>query len=236
MNFKKTLLAGIFSAVAATAGHAATIASYDIRNADPSGAGGWTNTFDGQITPSVEGIPGLVDLTGGSGTLNDGILPDSIRNNQLFFSRFSIENSSITLYFDDLVTIRSIDFVNSESFSQVNSTPTTIESATVSVGGGDFIETIAGVGFGPVGRTGNNINTRFDFSNSAISEFAVGSIRLNNFFIAPTAANPNGTFSIGEIVVNAPDIAPVPLPASGVLLLAGLGGMIVARRRKAKAA
>lgn len=236
MNFKKILLAGFLTALTATASQAVTIVGYDIRNADRSGSAGWSNTYDGEIGPSAEGIRGLVDLTGGSGTLNDGIVPDSIFNNQLFISNFSLPNASITLYFDGLVNVGSIEFVNSDFFGSINSVPSTIASATATVGGGDFIETVAGIGFGAVGLSGSNVSTRFDFSNSVISEFAVDSIRLSNFFVRPSASNPRGTFSIGEVIVNEPDIAPVPLPASGFLLIAGLGGMIVARRRKVKSA
>ena len=41
-----------------------------------------------------------------------------------------------------------------------------------------------------------------------------------------------GNARVDDIVVDVPDVAPVPLPASAALLLAGMGGLAALRRRK----
>ncbi len=46
-------------------------------------------------------------------------------------------------------------------------------------------------------------------------------------------ASTTATFNGSQSRATLPDLAPVPLPAAGWLLLAGLGGLVVAKRRKA---
>src|SRR5579864_6026194 len=57
-----------------------TISSYDVLNAEASGFGGWSYQYTGTITPNGS----LVNLTGGSGTLNDGLVTPAVVNNMLF--------------------------------------------------------------------------------------------------------------------------------------------------------
>lgn len=229
MSFRKLIAAAAFAFFGTTAAQAVTIVSYDIRNADPSGTGGWTNTFDGTITPSADGIPGLVDLIGGGGTLNDGILPTSTTNNQLFLSPFAIGDAAITLYFDRAIRIGTIEFLNNPIFAS-NSVSGGVRELVAIGGGGDFFASAESEGFGPVGASGFPVNDRFDFSNTSFADIELDSIRLSNFFVdGPNFFNP---FSIGEIVVTGAGVAPVPLPASGTLLVAGIGGLVAARRRK----
>ncbi len=229
MSFRNMIIAGVFAALSATAAQAVTIVSYDIRNADPSGTGGWTNSYSGTITSSADGVPGLVDLTGGSGTLNDGILPNSTVNNQLFFTPLAIQNASITLRFDRAIRLGTIEFLNSPDYLG-NSVVGGVREVVAIGGGGDFFATAESAGFGPVGASGFPVSDRFDFSNTIFAEFELDSIILSNFFVdGPNFINP---FSIGEIVVTEAQVAPVPLPASGALMVAGIGGLIAARRRK----
>ncbi|MBT8152586.1 VPLPA-CTERM sorting domain-containing protein [Epibacterium ulvae] len=230
MPFKFKILSTIAATLLAGAVQAATIVSYDIRNADPSFTGGWTNTFDGTITPSAEGIPGLVDLIGGSGTLNDGILPASSQNNQLFLSTLSLQNASITLYFARAIRLGTIEFQNNPVHSG-NSILGGIREVTAIGGGGDFFAAAEGKGFGPIGSSGFEISDRFDFSDTPFADVELTSITLRNFFVDETKRT--NAFNIGEIVVTeAVDVAPVPLPASGMLFLGALAGFGMLRRPK----
>ena len=78
--------------LSALAAPAATvfISSYNITDAALSGyGGGWSHTYNGTITPggSFVGAGGTgtaATYTGGSGTLNDGVIAYSVTDNQLF--------------------------------------------------------------------------------------------------------------------------------------------------------
>ncbi|MFK7752458.1 MAG: VPLPA-CTERM sorting domain-containing protein [Sedimentitalea sp.] len=60
----------------------------------------------------------------------------------------------------------------------------------------------------------------------------VGLSGTYRYLIATTA---NGFFDVDGYRVAGLDVAPVPLPAAGWLMIAGLGGLAAARRRRAKA-
>ncbi len=64
--------------------------------------------------------------------------------------------------------------------------------------------------------------------------FDFGSVGALRFMISTTDTEDNIDGQINGIEIQADDVAPIPLPASGVLLLAGLGGFGALRRfRKA---
>ncbi|PZX18248.1 putative secreted protein [Palleronia aestuarii] len=62
-----------------------------------------------------------------------------------------------------------------------------------------------------------------------------GSIDSIEFFVSSTDTQTAVDGSILSISVQADDMAPIPLPASGLLLLGGLGGLTVLRSRRKKA-
>ncbi len=62
-----------------------------------------------------------------------------------------------------------------------------------------------------------------------LAQFGVESVYLTKDF----GTAPDGTLTIGVDVTYTPVIAPVPLPAGGAMLVAGLGLMAMVRRRKA---
>ena len=69
----------------------------------------------------------------------------------------------------------------------------------------------------------------------SFSEFAgidFSSIGALQFLISTTAYNISVDGALDLIEVRAGDIAPIPLPASGLLLLGGFGGLTLLRRRK----
>lgn len=69
-----------------------------------------------------------------------------------------------------------------------------------------------------------------DFTTTA--GFNFGSIGALQFFVSSTALADSVDGAITQIELRADDVAPIPLPASGLLLLGGMGGLTFLRRRK----
>ncbi len=227
MSLKFNILSSLLAFGLATSAQAVTITGYDLLNVNQAPE----DSYDGTVRGSAEGIPGLVDYVGGGGILNDGLLPDERAGTQSFFGRNVVENASITLYFDRAVRIDSIEFLIGQGVGDTNRIPGSLLELTALGGGGDFVTSLSAEGFGSIGRSGTQINERFDFAGTDFAEVELDSITLRNFFTTPTDGFPG--FFLGEIVVNEfTDIAPVPLPASGLLFLGGLAGFGMLRRRK----
>ena len=71
---------------------------------------------------------------------------------------------------------------------------------------------------------------QLSFSEFAGVDFSrIGALQ---FFISSTGTNDSVDGAVTQIEVRAGDIAPIPLPASGLLLLGGMGGLSFLRRRK----
>lgn len=71
---------------------------------------------------------------------------------------------------------------------------------------------------------------QLSFSEFAGVDFSrIGALQ---FFISSTGTNDSVDGAVTQIEVRAGDVAPVPLPASGLLLLGGMGGLSFLRRRK----
>lgn len=71
----------------------------------------------------------------------------------------------------------------------------------------------------------------------AFSAFTGGTVDFSRigalqFFISSTDTNDSVDGAITQIEIRAGDVAPIPLPASSLLLLGGLGGLSFLRRRK----
>ena len=205
-------------------GQAAPISSYDITNAINSGAGGWSNTYTGTKTATgsssastYSGLGALYNYTGGVGTLNDGVYGTNHTNAHLLAVN---DSPFIDLFFSSLVNVASISLF---SFNDGNSIPGSITSVDVSIGGNTQA----------FATTDNSANTEFvNLSGSALANIATNNLRLSNF----AATQYFDLFAISEIVVNStPTSATVPLPASAVVLLSGLGavGGLRAARKKA---
>ena len=77
--------------------------SYDITDTHTSGQGGWAHTYDGTITTITGNI---ANYSGGSGTLNDGIIGTSEQTTQLFYTADT--NPVITLFLDGFYSIDSL--------------------------------------------------------------------------------------------------------------------------------
>lgn len=83
--------------------------------------------------------------------------------------------------------------------------------------------------------TGFNPNLGFDEFEDVTAGFDFGSVDALEFFVSSAATGQNRVDgSIDSISIQAGDEvpAPIPLPASALLLLGGLGGISVLKRRK----
>lgn len=221
MKIASLLATALFCLPMATS--AATITGYNMSSALKSGAGGWSNTYSGTITPTSNsattyphfGSFTLNALTGaGSGTLNDGILGTGVGNTHLLSSA---DNVVIELFFDATYFLSSINLF---SFASGNLIPGSMTGFDASWSGGSASFT----------TTQNGANTETaSFAGSGLDGVAVSSLTLSNF---KTAGNQYyDLYGISEITFTS-TLAAVPLPASGLLLLAGAGGLAGLRRRK----
>ncbi len=199
------------------------VTSYDVENTNLSGFGGWAHTYDGTIT--ADGA--TYDYTGGSGTLNDGIVGTSVSNTHLF----TVANASvITLYLGESGMI---DTLSLYSFGPTsNGIPGNITGLDVTING--VTQYFATTGFGPSNAAFPN-NGRdhshelVDLSGSLLAGLVTDTITLSGF----TTENPYATYySISEVVVDG--ATAVPEPSALVLMSLGMVGFGFARRKNQK--
>lgn len=216
MNFKAFLVA---AALLPSAASAVTIDSYSLENGLANGAGAWGNSFSGTITPdgssasSYGGFP-RVDLLNGSGTLNDGIFGSSYTNTHLLAQN---DAPILTLVLDGFYSI--FDFAL-YSFNDGNLIPGSLSGFDVTIGG----VTVT------LSTTQDGAKTEFaSLASTSLFGAVTDTITLSNF---TTNGQYGDLFALSEVVVGGEPVAPVPLPAGGMLLLTGLGAVAAMRRRK----
>jgi hypothetical protein len=135
---------------AATPAHAATsaipIAGYDVQQTPPSGFGGWTHDYTGTKVPTGRFIPPtgpggtepeLLNDTGGSGSLNDGLVTNSAAGTQLFTNRPATDGQPVapvlTLHLAQAASVAEIRLIGGDV--PFNILPGTIDSLTVTIAG-----------------------------------------------------------------------------------------------------
>jgi len=200
------------------------VTSYDIENTKLSGAGGWSHTYDGTIT--ADGL--TYDYTGGSGTLNDGLVGTSAADTHLFEVQ---NNSAITLHLGESSMINTLSLFSYGPTS--NGIPGNITGLDITING--VTEYFMTTGFGPSNAASSN-NGRdhshelVDLSGSLLAGLVTDTIMLSGF----TTENPYAAYySISEVTVDG--AASVPEPSSLALMGLGMLGFGFARRKNRKA-
>lgn len=211
-NLKATIAAIGFTAFSSA--NAALVTSYDVYNTQLSGAGGWNHTYDGVITGN--------DYTGGSGTMNDGVIGTSEQNTHLFYIA---DNSSIVVNLNESTTLTSLFLYGIEN--STNGIPGSITGFNVTVNG--ITEYFTTDFFGISSNSYDGPHESVNFAGSILSGIVSDSFTLSGF---TTDGVYSTYFAISEIEVSSVSAVPVPAAAwlfgSGLLGLAGL-----ARRKKA---
>jgi PEP-CTERM motif len=196
------------------------ITSYDITHTPGSGFGGWSHTYNGTI---VSDGAGALNYSGGSGTLNDGVIGTDVNTNHLFQTTL---NPTITLHLASLVNVGSISIFGGDN--PTNTIPGLLGGLDVAVGAGSG--TFAVSHFGPgTNYFGQLSNSLVNLTGSGLDTQLVDTIVLSNF----TGTAFDFYLSITEITVDGAAGIRVPEPGTLALLGAALVAASLRRRRTA---
>jgi type 1 fimbria pilin len=202
----------------ATWSQAAVVTSYDIDRARLSSYGGWSHTYDGTIASNGDGTH---SYSGGSGTINDGVIGTSHANTHLFVTA---DAPTVTLHLDAANFISEIRLY---SFSEAdNNIPGNITSVDVTIGG--TTETINSIGFGPAAYAHENAHELIITLGTSLDSLGTDIVALSGF----QTENPYSShFSISEATVSG-NVVPEPSTLA-IWGLLGICGIVWHRRRKA---
>ncbi len=236
---------GIFAALmlgSSLNASAQTIVGYDVLNYSQNQLTGWTSSYTGKTTFPGNG---LINLTGGSGTLNDGAISNNSFENMLFLSTGAV----IVLRLDKAVALSGLDMFGGDYFS--NGIPGMITGASFSFGGASV--SMNSTGFGAMCPNGP-CNDHFEFNGTALQGVLTNTITISDIrsrtsgfniteiTVAATATGPLDPGTPGPIDPGTPGpldpgtpALPVPEPETYALMLAGVGLLgLMARRRRTR--
>lgn len=202
-----TILGASLIALAAGSASAATLTSYSMKNGNSGSYNYWDDTYNGTGSKTTNGS----SLSGGLGDLTDGVIASSnwyvteAPAGAGPYVGWTID-PVITFFFDAVATFNSMTFY----FDDANGYGGVMAPRAVRINGTDFA--IADpVGSAPFSYTAN------------LAGLSTDALRVQIF-------RRGSWVFLSEVQF---DMAAVPVPASGVLLLAGLGAFGLKRRRRA---
>ncbi|MEN6607487.1 MAG: PEP-CTERM sorting domain-containing protein, partial [Bryobacteraceae bacterium] len=208
------------------------IVSYDITDAMVSGTGGYGHTYSGLITPTGQTRFGgvVADYSGGSGTLNDGVIGSSTGTMQAFEAGMDDAGTGsvapvITLYLGGTYIINSISIFGGDVTGIAY--PGCITGMTVGIGGSSTA--ITTTPFGSVGSmTCGQVNDLVTITGTSLEGVATSTIVLSGF----TSRSLSSSFSITEIQIDGTPVgSEAPEPASAAMMGGGLATLALLLRR-----
>jgi len=186
------------------------IVTYDVEQTPRSGWGCWTHEYSGVIVNTGRTVSGSVTCTpdgnsianyfGGSGTLNDLLVPNSVIGAHLFTTRAADDGQPIrpviTLHLGGLFLVNTI--VVRGGNNSGNAIPGALTGVTVDIGGNSAA--LSTTPSGVPNALGTPVDDVLDLTQTALSGVATDSIVLRDFN-GEFFGLPFDQFSIGEIEV-----------------------------------
>lgn len=197
---------------------AATIAGVCLAAAQPSFAGPTIVSYTQPQNVSGSGYGWSYNYNGSTGTLNDGIVPNSQDNDLLVDNSL---NPSFTFTLNGTYKLGEIDILS--NYLQ-NMIPGDLTSAVITIGG--VSETVSSTSYGPTTASGWGADERLVLPSD------LASIATNTFTLSdPVSQGEWSQFSsFGEVVVLG--AGGVPEPATWAMLIVGVAMVGFAARRR----
>lgn len=213
-------VAALFSAGAPVSAAPISITGYDIFHTSASGSGGWGNTYTGSV---VSDGASRFNYTGGSGTMNNGVVESTEQTTQLLDNSGNI---SVVLHLGAMYSLNSLSIFGGDIHNLI---PPELQGMTIGIGASSAVFSLAS--FGPDFGSGQ-VDHLATITGSALDGVVSDTITLSGFTGSP-CCGPQFFPSIAEITLDGQNSVAVPEPLSMALVGLGLAAAGLSRRRSA---